>query len=220
MNKKIIPSCIDHTLLKPDVSFSQINQLCQEARKYDFHSVCVNPSLIKETTKHLKSTPVKICSVVGFPLGANISTSKLMEIETCLNIGASEIDMVMNIGLFKDGKLKIVSKELKESKQLTGNNILKIIIETSLLTKEEIITASKMVETSGADFIKTSTGFSSAGATTENVLLIRNSVGPEILIKASGGIKSLSQAQAMLDAGASRIGTSAGVRIMKEISLI
>ena len=220
MNKKIISSCIDHTLLKPDVSFSQINQLCQEARKYDFHSVCVNPSLIKETTKHLKSTPVKICSVVGFPLGANLSTSKLMEIETCLNIGANEIDMVMNIGLFKDGKLKIVSKELKESKQLTGNNILKIIIETSLLTKEEIITASKMVETSGADFIKTSTGFSSAGATTENVLLIRNSVGPEILIKASGGIKSLSQAQAMLDAGASRIGTSSGVRIMKEISLI
>ena len=220
MNKKIIASCIDHTLLKPDVSFSQINQLCQEARKYDFHSVCVNPSLIKETTKHLKSTPVKICSVEGLPMGANISTTKLMEIETCLNIGASEIDMVMNIGLFKDGKLKIVSKELKESKQLTGNNILKIIIETSLLTKEEIITASKMVETSGADFIKTSTGFSSAGATTENVLLIRNSVGPEILIKASGGIKSLSQAQAMLDAGASRIGTSAGVRIMQEISLI
>ncbi len=220
MNNKIIASCIDHTLLKPDASISKINQLCQEARIYDFHSVCVNPSLIKETTKHLKNTPVNICSVVGFPLGANISTSKLMEIETCINVGASEIDMVMNIGLFKSGKLKIVSKELKEAKQLTGDKIIKIIIETSLLTKEEIITASKMVEISGADYIKTSTGFSSEGATTENILLIKNSVGPGILVKAAGGITSLSQTQAMLDAGASRIGTSASVRIMKEISLI
>ena len=144
---------------------------------------------------------------------------KLKEIETCLNDGASEIDMVMNIGLFKDGKLKEVDNEFKEAKKNAENAILKIIIETALLTKDEIVTASKAVEASGADFVKTSTGFNGAGATVANIILIKNSVDPKILIKASGGIKSSIQVQNMLNVGAHRIGTSSSIIIMEEIPM-
>ena len=162
---------------------------------------------------------MKICSVVGFPLGANTTRVKLNEIETCLHDGANEIDMVMNIGLFKDGKLKAVSNEFKEAKNIAADVILKIIIETALLTKDEIITASKVVEESGAQFVKTSTGFNGLGATAENIFLINNSVGPKTLIKASGGVKSLKQVQKMLGAGANRIGTSSSIIIMEEIPM-
>ena len=218
MRKKIIASCIDHTLLKPDVSFSQINQLCQEAQTYDFHSVCVNPSLINETYKQLKSTPVKICSVVGFPLGANISTSKLMEIETCLNVGASEIDMVMNIGYFKDKKYKFVSEEISSMVDNANGKIIKVIIEAGLLNKEEIITASQLVEDSGAHFVKTSTGFSDFGASPEIIETIKSTLKSDTKIKASGGIKNLNQVEKLIDAGADRIGSSSGIIIMKELT--
>ena len=219
MNKKLIADSIDHTLLKPDAGLSQIHKLCAEAITYGFHAICVNPCLVKEATNYLINSSVQICSVVGFPLGTNTSTIKLREIDTCLNDGANEIDMVMNIGHFKDKKLKEIAEEFKEAKKITTDTILKIIIETSLLTKGEIITASKVVEASGADFVKTSTGFIGSGATVENVLLIKNSVGPRTLIKASGGIKSLKEVQNMLDAGANRIGTSSGIIIMEEIPI-
>ena len=219
MNRKLIASCIDHTLLKPNTGSFEINQLCKEAHTFGFHSVCVNPWLVKEATKNLKSSSVTICSVAGFPLGTNTSVVKLKEIETCLNDGASEIDMVMNIGLFKDGKLKEVAKEFKEAKKMTEDAILKIIIETSLLTTDEIVSASKTVEASGADFVKTSTGYHGVGATVANVTLIHNTVGSKTRIKASGQINTLKQVQDMLDAGANRIGTSSGIIIMNEIPM-
>ena len=219
MNRKLIANYVDHTLLKPNTGASEINQLCKEAHTFGFYSVCVNPWLVKEATNNLKNSPVKICSVAGFPLGANTSLIKLKEIETCLNDGASEIDMVMNIGLFKDGELRKVANELKEAKKMTADAILKIIIETSLLTTEEIVTASKTVEASGADFVKTSTGYHGVGATVENVTLIHNTVGSETEIKASGQINTLKQVQNMLKAGANRIGTSSSIIIMNEIPL-
>lgn len=219
MNRKRIASCIDHTLLKPNAGFTHINQICREANIFGFHSVCVNPWLVKEAAKNLNNSPVKICSVAGFPLGANTTMVKLKEIETCLHDGATEIDMVMNIGLFKDGKLKEIVNEFKEAKKNTEDAILKIIIETSLLTKDEIVTASKAVDASGAEFVKTSSGHNGTGATVENIILIKNAVGPETLIKASGGIKSLKQVQDMLNAGANRIGTSSSIIIMEEIPM-
>ena len=219
MNRKLIASCIDHTLLKPNAGFSDINQLCREAHKFRFHSVCVNPWLVKEAAKNLKNSPVIICSVAGFSLGANTSKVKLKEIETCLKDGASEIDMVMNIGFFKDRKLKAVANEFEEAKKMTADAILKIIIETSLLSKDEIVTACKTVEASGADFVKTSTGFSGTGATVENIILIQNTLGSETLIKASGQINTLEHVQNMLDAGANRIGTSSSIIIMNEIPM-
>ena len=220
MNRKQIANCIDHTLLKPNAGLADINQLCREAQNYGFHSVCINPYLVKDTGNYLKNHLVQICSVVGFPFGASTSEVKLFEIETLLNYGIDEVDMVMNIGMFKDKNLQSVENELKNAKRIVGEKIIKIIIETSLLTKDEIVTASKVVEASGADFIKTSTGCSGQGATVENILLINNSVGSETKIKASGGINSLKQLQAMLDAGANRIGTSSSVFIMEEIPLI
>jgi deoxyribose-phosphate aldolase len=143
VNRKLIASCIDHTLLKPNAGFSDINQLCKEAHTIGFHSVCINPWLVKEAANNLKNSSVIICSVSGFPLGTNTTKVKLTEIETCLKDGASEIDMVMNIGFFKDRKLKAVANEFKEAKKMTADAILKIIIETSLLTKDEIVTACK-----------------------------------------------------------------------------
>ena len=219
MDKKNIANYIEHTLLKPEVCPSHIKQLCQEALTYDFHAVCVNPSLVKWVHKYLKGSPVNTCSVAGFPLGATTTTTKLIEIETCLNDGASEIDMVMNIGLFKYGDLKTVANELKAVRQITTNKILKIIIETPLLSKSEIVTASKIVEASGADFIKTSTGFNGIDTTTENIRLIQSTIKSGLMIKASGGIKSLQQVKKVLAAGANRIGTSAGIIIMEEIPL-
>tara|TARA_B100000315_G_C14370824_1_gene492870 strand:- start:226 stop:804 length:579 start_codon:yes stop_codon:yes gene_type:complete len=191
-----------------------------EANTFGFHSVCISPYLVKYTSKLLKNNLVQISSVVGFPLGASTSEVKLFEIETLLNYGTDEVDMVMNIGMFKDKNWKSVENEFKDAKRIVGDKIIKIIIETSSLTKDEIVTASKMVEASGADFVKTSTGFSGQGATVDNIHLINDSIGSETKIKASGGINSLKQLQKMLDAGANRIGTSSSVFIMEEIPLI
>lgn len=219
MNRKLVAKYIDHTLLKPDVDLSQIKKLCKEALKYEFYSVCVNPCRVKESARYLKDSSILVCSVVGFPLGANTTAVKLMEIESCLYNGAIEIDMVMNVGLFKEGKYKIVKDEIMRAKKIIGNKTLKIIIETKLLTEKEIVIASKCVEESGAEFIKTSTGFSNGKITPEIIYLIQKSISSITKIKASGGIKTFKQVQEILGAGANRIGTSSGVIIMEEISM-
>ena len=187
MDKKNIANYIEHTLLKPEVGPSHIKQLCQEALTYGFRTVCVNPSLVKWVHKYLKGSSVNTCAVAGFPLGANKTTTKLLEIETCLNDGASEIDMVMNIGEFKNKNYAKIANELNKARELTQNKIIKIIIETSLLSEKEIVIASQIVESSGGDFIKTSTGFGKNGANTKNILLILNSINSKTQVKASGG---------------------------------
>ena len=217
MNKKNIANYIDHTLLKSEATLSDIHNLCKEAMKYHFHSICINPYWVQDAAIHLKDSNVNICSVVGFPLGANKSSIKLNEIEACLLDGADEIDMVMNIGEFKNKNYAKIANELKKARELTQNNIIKIIIETSLLSEKEIAIASQIVESSGGDFIKTSTGFGKYGANTKNIFIILKSIHSKIQIKASGGIKSLKQLNTMLNAGAQRIGTSSSVIIMKEI---
>ena len=219
MNRETIASYIDHTLLKPDADISHIKAHCEDALTYGFHAICTYPFLIKSASQILKNSKVKICSVAGFPLGTNSSDSKLSEIENCLKHGANEIDMVMNIGLFKIGNYRVVEHEITEAKKMIEQNVLKIIIETSALTKNEIVSASKLAEGSGANYIKTSTGFHTEGASEKNIQLIKKSIKPKTRIKASGGIKSLKQVKKMLNAGADRIGTSSGIIIMKEIPL-
>ena len=218
MTQEFLAGTIDHTLLKPDADSHQFTQLFEEAIHYGFHSVCVNASRVEEATKFFKDNHVKVCSVVGFPLGASTTSTKLKEMESCIQDGAVEIDMVMNIGYYKDGNLDYVANEIVQMVNSASGNILKVIIETNLLNEDEIIQASKLVVDSGAQFVKTSTGFCGRGATPDLVQLIRSAVRPETGIKASGGIKTLEQVEALIDAGANRIGTSSGVIIMKEFS--
>ena len=216
MTQEFLAGTIDHTLLKPHADSHQISQLFEEAIHFGFHSVCVNPSRVEEANSFLKDYQVQVCSVVGFPLGASTTRSKLYEVEYCLQKGVSEIDMVMNIGFFKDGNLDYVADEIVQMVNSASCNILKVIIETNLLNEDEISQASKLVEDSGAQFVKTSTGFYGSGATPDLVQLIRSTVRPETGIKASGGIKTLAQLEELMDAGADRIGTSSAVIIMKE----
>ena len=218
MTQEFLAGTIDHTLLKPDADSHQFTQLFEEAIHYGFHSVCVNASRVEEANKFFKDNHVKVCSVVGFPLGASTTSTKLKEMESCIQDGAVEIDMVMNNGYFKDGNLDYVANEIVQMVNSASGNILKVIIETNLLNEDEIIQASKLVVDSGAKFVKTSTGFCGRGATPDLVQLIRSAVRPETGIKASGGIKTLEQVEALIDAGANRIGTSSGVIIMKEFS--
>ena len=217
MDSLQIANCIDHTLLKAGTTGEMISALCSSAIKHNFHSVCINPSRVQEATKYLSSSKVKVCSVIGFPLGATSTISKLQELEFCILNGATEIDMVINIGYFKDGKFGYVSNEISKIVKNAPGNIIKAIIETALLNNDEIIKASKLVEDSGAHFVKTSTGYSKPGATTQIINLIRNSVNFEMGIKASGGINSLKQVKELLLAGANRIGTSSGINIMNEL---
>ncbi len=218
MTQEFLAGTIDHTLLKPDADSHRIAQLFEEAIHYGFHSVCVNPSRVEEANNFLKDNHVKVCSVVGFPLGASTTSTKLKEMESCVLGGAVEIDMVMNIGFFKDGNLDYVADEIVQLVKTARGNILKVIIETNLLNDDEICQASKLAEDSGAQFVKTSTGFCGSGATPELVRLIRSAVRPKTGIKASGGIKTFKQIEELIDAGANRIGTSSGVIIMKEFS--
>ena len=219
MDSLHIANCIDHTLLKAGTTSEMINALCSSAIKHNFHSVCINPSRVQEATKYLSSSKVKVCSVIGFPLGATSTISKLQELEFCILNGATEIDMVINIGYFKDGKLGYVSNEISKIVENASGNIIKAIIETDLLNNDEIINISKLVEDSGAHFVKTCTGYSKPGATTDIINLIRNSVKSEMGIKASGGINSLKQVKELILAGANRIGTSSGINIMNELPL-
>ncbi|MCP4414985.1 MAG: deoxyribose-phosphate aldolase [Chloroflexi bacterium] len=209
---------IDHTLLKPDASQDQIAQLCYEARTYEFASVCVNPAHVKLSAQLLKGSGVEVCTVVGFPLGATPGTVKAYEAQQAIRDGATEIDMVINVGALKSQDYATVKEDIGTVVQSShaGNALVKVIIEAALLTDEEKVIASHLSKLAGADFVKTSTGFGPGGATAEDVALMRKVVGPDIGIKAAGGVRSLSDAQTMIAAGATRLGASAGVRIVKE----
>lgn len=212
-----IASMIDHTLLKPDATPDQIAQLCYEARKYGFASVCINPGHVKLCADLLRGSSVKVCTVIGFPLGATSPESKVYETETALRDGATEIDMVINIGALKGGDFTWVARDIRgvvETGHAAGA-IVKVIIETSLLTNDEKVKACLLAKEAGADFVKTSTGFAGGGATVEDVTLMRRTVGPEMGVKASGGVHNFEEAQSMVEAGATRIGASAGVKIVQ-----
>lgn len=214
MNKSKLARLIDHTLLKSDAKIDDIKKLCEEAIKYKFYSVCINPCYVKIANDFLKKSDIKICTVISFPLGASSTYVKIKEAEDAIKNGADEIDMVMNIGMFKSNNYDYIHEEISSIKKTIGGNILKVIIETSLLCDDEKIKASEIVKKSGADFIKTSTGFSQGGATKEDILLIRKTVGEKIGIKASGGIRSFGQALELIKAGATRIGSSSSVKIV------
>lgn len=214
-NKMLYNKYIDHTLLKPEATQAQIEVLCNEAREYDFMSVCVNPSQIELCKKLLEGSDVVVCTVVGFPLGATLTSVKVFEAQEALRLGASEVDMVINIGALKEGRTQFVEDEIRAIKEAVGDKILKVIIETALLTEEEIVIASQLVVKAGADFVKTSTGFSTAGATVEHVALMKQTVGDKAQVKAAGGVRNTDDLKEMIAAGATRIGTSAGVKLMQ-----
>lgn len=214
-----IASYIDHTLLKAETTQDQIVKLCQEAAKYEFASVCVNPAWVEAAAAELKDSKVKVCTVIGFPLGASTSETKAFETADAISKGAGEIDMVVNIGALKSGDSERVKKDIQAVVEAAkGKAIVKVIIETSLLTDEEKVTASRLSKEAGADFVKTSTGFSTGGATADDVRLMRETVGSGLGVKASGGVRSLEDVQAMIDAGATRIGASSGVQIMQGLT--
>lgn len=206
----------DHTLLKQDATEEGIRKLCAEAKEYDFASVCVNPDFVPLAAELLKGSDVKVCTVIGFPLGANRPALKAIEAKMAVEEGADEVDMVQNVSLVKEGKYDEVEKEIRLVKDACGKALLKVILETCLLTDEEIEKSSLAAKKAGADFVKTSTGFSKGGATAHAVSIMRKAVGPELGVKASGGIHSLEETLAMVEAGANRIGASASVAIMKE----
>jgi len=215
-----IARLIDHTLLKPDASQDQIAQLCYEARTYHFASVCVNPAHVKLSAQLLKGSDVAVCTVVGFPLGATPPTVKGFETQQAIRDGATEIDMVINIGALKSQDYRAVYEDIAAVVRAAhaGNAIVKVIIEAALLTDEEKVIASQLSKAAGADFVKTSTGFGPGGATVADVALMRRVVGPTMGVKAAGGVRNYADAQAMISAGATRIGASAGVKIVQEIN--
>jgi len=205
---------IDHTLLKPDATKIDIVQLCQEAKEHHFFSVCVNSCWVKLAKKELKNSSVKVCSVIGFPLGAMNTKAKVAETKQALKDGAQEIDMVLNIGFLKSKKYNAVLKDIKKVKKAMGKKTLKVILETCLLTDEEITKASELAIKAGADFIKTSTGFSTGGATEKAVKLMKKVAGNKTKIKASGGIRDTETAKKYIALGVDRIGTSSGIAIV------
>lgn len=205
----------DHTILNADASEADVKKVCDEARKYDFASVCVNSYYTAFVAKELKGTDVKVCTVVGFPLGQSTTEVKAFETQKAIEAGATEIDMVINVGALKDKKYEFVKNDIKTLKDVCGKDIiLKVIIETCLLTDEEKVIACKLSKEAGADFVKTSTGFSKAGAKASDVKIMRETVGTEMGVKASGGIHSEEEALSMIEAGASRLGTSATLAII------
>lgn len=212
-----IGSKIDHTLLRADAKKEEIEQLCREAMEYRFASVCVNPCYVKLSNEILTDSEVKVATVIGFPLGANTSRLKALETRDAISNGADEVDMVINIGALKNKDYETVEKDIVGVVKEAGADVaVKVIIETALLTEDEKIRACKIAKESGADFVKTSTGFSSSGASIEDIKLMRKAIGEDMKIKASGGIRDLEAANAMLDAGADRIGASASVEIVKD----
>ena len=212
-------SYIDHTLLKADASDEAIDRLCEEAKQYHFASVCVNPCYVARCYENLKGTDVKVCTVIGFPLGANTSRLKENEAKEAVFDGAEEVDIVINISRLKAHDDIYVRDEIARlRKGLRKDVILKVIIETCLLTDEEKVRACLLAKEAGADFVKTSTGFSTGGATKEDIALMRKTVGPDMGVKASGGIRTKEAFLEMIEAGASRIGTSSGVKIIEELN--
>jgi deoxyribose-phosphate aldolase len=206
----------DHTLLKQDATSDAIVKLCTEAKQYDFMSVCVNPDFVALAAKELKGSNVKVCTVIGFPLGANVPEIKALEARRAILDGATEVDMVLNVSKVKDGDYAYVENEIRLIKEAVGDILLKVILETCLLTDEEVVESCKAAERAGADYVNTSTGFSKGGATPHHVALMRKTVGDRLGVKASGGVHNKAEALAMIEAGASRIGASASVAIMEE----
>lgn len=211
-----INKLIDHTALKPNTNKESILKLIAEAKTYDFASVCVNPCWVALAHQELKNTDVKVCTVIGFPLGANTTEVKVFETKDAIEKGAQEIDMVINIAMLKDKEYDYVENEIHQIVEATKDKaIVKVIIETCLLTDEEKIKACELSQKAGADFVKTSTGFSTGGATVHDIALMRKTVGAEMGVKASGGVHTHEEALAMVEAGATRIGASAGVKLLK-----
>ncbi len=211
-----IAKYIDHTLLKADAKADEVEKLCQEARDYDFKTVCINPVWVDYAVELLEGTDVGVTTVIGFPLGANTPEMKAAEAKQAVEKGAADVDMVINIGALKNEDYDTVLNDIKAVVDaVAGKAIVKVIIETSLLTKSEKIRASELSKEAGADFVKTSTGFSTGGATLEDVQLMRATVGPKMGVKASGGVRSYEDAIAMIDAGATRIGASSGIAIVE-----
>ena len=206
---------IDHTLLKPEAVESEIVSLCSEARQYDFCSVCINPKFVPLAKKWLEGTDVKVCTVIGFPLGANSTETKVFETKDAISNGADEIDMVLSIGDLKAHRKDLLVEEISKVKEACKDRILKVIIETCLLTDEEKVIACQASIEAKADFVKTSTGFSKGGATVHDVKLMKDTVKDQALVKASGGVKTAQDFLAMIEAGASRIGASSGIKIME-----
>ncbi len=215
-----VASLIDHTLLKPEASKSDIARLCSEARRFLFASVCVNPCWVRFAAAELAGSPVKVCTVVGFPLGANQTATKRKEAELALADGATELDLVQNAGALRSGDSRLVGDEIEEIAAIAHGRgaLLKVIIETCLLSDEEKKRACQLAAQAKADFVKTSTGFSSGGALVSDVKLMREAVGNSLGVKASGGIRKLADLRAMVRAGANRIGASSGVQILKELN--
>jgi len=213
-----IAKLIDHTLLKPEATRDQIAQLCREAREYGFAAVCVNPCYVGLAAELLRGSPVKVCSVVGFPLGATLPEVKAYEARRAIEEGAAEVDMVLNIGALKSGDLELVRRDIAAVVDVchAKGALCKVIIEAALLSDEEKVLACQLAKAAGADYVKTSTGFGPGGATVHDVALMRRTVGPEMGVKAAGGIRSYEAARAMVEAGATRIGASAGVKIVRE----
>lgn len=205
---------IDHTALKPETTKAQITQLCKEAKEYGFASVCVNPTWVKLAAELLAGSDVKVCTVIGFPLGANTSAVKAFEAKDAIANGAGEVDMVINIVALKDKDDALVESDIRAVVEAANGTLVKVIIETSLLSDEEKVRACEIAVKAGTDFVKTSTGFSTGGATKEDVALMRKTVGPTIGVKASGGVRTKQDVEDMVAAGATRIGASAGVAIV------
>ena len=210
-----IASYIDHTILAADAVKSKVEQICLEAKEHHFASVCINSCWVPMAAEILKGTGVNVCTVVGFPLGAMSTKAKAYEAKVAVEEGATEVDMVINIGALKSGMYKEVEDDIRACKEACGDKVLKVIIETCLLTESEKVMACELSEKAGADFVKTSTGFSKAGATVEDVALMRRTVSDKVKVKAAGGIRNYETAKAMIDAGADRLGCSAGIAIVK-----
>ena len=218
-NSNAVARLIDHTMLKPEASQEDIARTCSEARHYEFASVCVNPHWVRFVAAALDGSGVKVCTTIGFPLGANESSTKLLEAQTALLQGAKELDVVQNIGALRSGHLEVVRDETRQLSEISHAQgaILKVILEMCLLSEEEKATACRLAVEAGADFVKTSTGFAKSGATVEDLRLMRRIVGDAVGVKAAGGVRTLEALRAMVEAGANRIGTSSSVQIMREL---
>lgn len=214
MNKQELAKMIDHTILKPEATEAEIMQLCKEAVEYGFASVCINPSMVKKAATILEGSEVKVCTVIGFPLGATTSEVKAFETKQTIEDGATEVDMVINVGKLKENNLEYIKNDIAAVVNAAkGKALTKVIIESCLLTDEEKVTVCTIAKEVGADFVKTSTGFSTGGATKEDIKLMRETVGPDIGVKASGGVRSNEDAMTMIENGATRIGASASIAI-------
>ena len=217
MNKQQLAGMIDHTILKANASEAEVRKVCEEALEYGFASVCINPANISLASEMLKGSKVKVCTVIGFPLGANTSAVKAFETDDAIKNGAQEVDMVINIGKLKDKDYEYVKNDIKAVVDASkGRALSKVIIETCLLTDEEKVKACELAKEAGADYVKTSTGFSTGGATPEDIKLMRETVGPEMGVKASGGVRTYEDAMAVLENGATRIGASASIAIVEK----